>query len=152
MMEVSFNWRGLIIGDTITLERNMDTFISEHFCKTKTLAKELEDTLLSTKLVTYDSKKQVFCFIMKKHHPDWCKKFPDINKELQTIGEQRNIFAHYMLDTRPIGVKEFASNKKLGFVEIKNDVKPVYYTQEQLVGKHALIKKYIKALMDLNTK
>lgn len=100
--------RGVLINQVILLERLMDKYISEYFCNIPDKATELMDMILATKRITFDSKAQVFRTILDNLYPDKKKENSAIAKNLQFIAEERNMLAHYFLDTSPDILSNFS--------------------------------------------
>lgn len=100
--------RGVLINHIILLERLMDKYISEYFCNTSDKALELMDMILATKRITFDSKAQVFRTILDKLYPEKKKENATIATDFQFIAEQRNMLAHFFLDTSPDILSNFS--------------------------------------------
>ena len=91
--------RGEIIARTVNLERIIDTFIASYFCHEDKKRDELLLLILSTERITYENKRHVLKWICETYAKDLIKQYPTLFKDLQKIGEFRNILAHNHLDT-----------------------------------------------------
>jgi hypothetical protein len=147
-------YRGKIINDTILLERMIDTFIAIHFTKDEpefeegqSLFTEMIELILSNERMSLGSKIEVFCFLIKKHHPDFLLKNPDVNKDLAFIIQQRNILAHYLFDTSDeyIAQQKF----KLGFIKQKNKTEIIDFDNNRMKDVENKIKIYLFAVKAL---
>jgi hypothetical protein len=112
--EQAFKTIGEIIASVSALERIMDSFIAEHFCKEKDSKKELCNLILSTNRITYESKREVLHHILNKHFPSFIKSHPTVLKDMQDIGELRNVMAHGLLD-----IQNFVNNTRNKKVVLK---------------------------------
>lgn len=138
---MSAYYRGQMMGEAIALEKRIDQFIAEHFCKTKRLQNEMYLMFLGDNRISFDGKKQIFEWIAKKHHKEWAKSFSydiycdntkgksALSAALSFVIEQRNIMAHRMIRA---GHDDLLEEDKITFLIVKNEVKPVEYTQEKV--------------------
>lgn len=127
----AMNIRGFFITDTIAIERLIDDYIARYFCKTRKVQKELLELFLSTERIPFDMKRQAFKILTKKKHPDFEKTYKDFFPFLANIMEQRNIFAHYLLDMTKEGLKRYPD--EIGFIKYKNETTTIWYNNKQLL-------------------
>lgn len=143
--------RGMIINQTIMLERAIDEYLCLHFCKTQEQRTELMDLVFGTERMTFDLKKQIFKIISSRYHPNFSKENPIIHSDIKIIVETRNIFAHYLLDTTENGIKEFDQQDKIiGFIKFKNERVLIKYNIHGIVKHLDTIDKSIEKIMALN--
>ncbi len=112
--------RGKIISDTIHLERKMDDYIASYFCDDSEKKKDLMQSLLSTKRIIFENKRLIFDFVVNKERPDWVKKYPKFKNSLIKIIEQRNIMAHYLLNTGDEAIKEMENT--MDFINFRDNM------------------------------
>jgi hypothetical protein len=142
-----FKVRGFIINQTISLERIMDRYISKYFSNDETKIEELIELVFSTKRIAFESKRQIFKYIVDNHNKDFLKKYPDVCSDLKKIEEHRNVFAHYYLDNSDEG-EEMFKNGKMGFVEFLNKTETIYYTRQGLNKIYDMLNKYLTAFAE----
>lgn len=135
----STNIRGFFITDTIVIERRIDDYLAHYFCyKPKYRRQELIEMILSSDAMTFEKKKNIFKVVLKKHRPTIEREYPDLFPFLNSIIINRNIFAHYVLDTSTEGLKRYPN--EIGFIKYKNDTTTVWFNNSQL--KDHLMKHY----------
>ena len=147
-------YRGKIINDTILLERIIDTFIAIYFTKDepefkdgKSLFTEMIELILSNERMSLGSKIEVFCYIVKKHYPQFLLDNPTLNKDLAFIIQQRNILAHYMFDTSDDYIAE--QNSKFGFIKQKNKTETIEFDKARMKDVDDKIHQYLLAINNL---
>ena len=127
--KLAYYRRGIIIDETITLERIIDEYISKYYCSNEESSKELMEMLLCTNKITFENKMQIFKVIIDKKKDDFNSRYPTfISDILHKIIPQRNIFAHYWLDTRE-HLTEFLVDRKTVFIKYKNQTEYIEYDQ-----------------------
>lgn len=142
----SYYYRGQIIGDLIYLERQIDEFISKYLCDTEEKQKEIFELILANERMSFNSKIQVFEFLCKKHEKDFYNSNPDIFKDIKVLNDERNIVAHYFLDTSENGKRGFLENEKIGFIKFRNSTETLWRTNEDYLKYHGLLEKYIRTM------
>ncbi len=147
-----YSYRGQIISDLIHLERLIDESISRHFCTDTDKQKEFFELIIANERMTLNSKIQVFEFIFKKHHIDLIKSVPEIFSNLKSLNEERNIVAHYLLDTSEEGRKAFNDFAKIGFVKFRNSTETLWRSNDDVNKWHKLTRKYILFMEEFLTK
>jgi hypothetical protein len=146
LQQAGYLYRGQIINDLIYLERLIDEAISRHFCEDLQRKKELMELILSNERIGFYNKVQVFEYIFKTHRPEFVNANPNIFSDIKKLIDERNIVAHYLLDTSEAGKKEYINNGKIGFVKFRNSTETIWRTQEMYLNFHLLTSKYIKSL------
>lgn len=147
---LGYQYRGQIINDLIHLERLMDEFLSRHFCSDTEKKKEFFELIIATERMSFSSKIQIFEFIFKKHHATLTTKFPKIFSDIKNLNDERNIVAHYLLDTSPNGKKVFEEAGIIGFVKFRNSTETLWRNPANDNLKwHELTGKYIHLLEDI---
>ena len=132
--------------------RLIDTYISFHFCSDKDRQKEFYELIIANERMTFSSKIQVFEYLLKKHKKNFVSKYFAIFSDLKNLNEERNIVAHYLLDTSPEGIERYIKDKSFGFVKFRNSTETIWRTNEYYLKFHLLHVKYIEAITEfLNT-
>ena len=134
--------RGFTINEIIHLERTIDEYLGRHFCKEQSTRSELMEWLLCTERITFNSKKDILKLYLEKHNPDFIKNNPSLFKDLDYIISKRNILAHQILDTSPIGMQKFKEDK-ISFVKITHKHETIEFNQEEFTRLQELINKLI---------
>ena len=143
----AFYLRGKIISDTIHLERKMDDYIASYFCSDKEKKKDLMQSLLSTKRIVFENKRLIFDFIVNKNNPDWVIKYPKFKKDLIHIIEQRNIMAHYLLNTGSDAIETMED--KMDFINFRDNVEIESFTKPRQADLIKKIEECMSAVEDL---
>ena len=132
-------FRGQIIENLSSLELMIDTFLCFYFTKEESNRDELANLVFRTNRITFESKRQIFEYILKNKFPNILVKYPSINKDLIFVIEQRNIIAHYILGNDEEDV--FKQDKELTFIKYKNEISKIVYTNKQMVDlKYKILK------------
>lgn len=147
----SYYYRGQIIGDLIYIERLVDEFISRYFCETREKQKEIFELILGNERMGFSNKIQVFQFIIETHKKEWLTSNLNIFADLKKLNEERNIVAHYFLDTSENGGKVFHEGKGIGFVKFRNSTETLWRTSDDYLKFKDLLSKYNKLLTELLT-
>jgi hypothetical protein len=143
--------RGMILNQTIMLERAIDEYLCLHFCQTKIKRTELMDLIFGTERMSFDIKRNIFKILSNRYHTDFIKDNPTINSDIKQIVETRNIFAHYLLDSTENGIKEFAKGTGLiGFIKFNNKRVIKQYNVKGIANHLQMIDSYIEKLISLN--
>jgi hypothetical protein len=111
MNNKSIEYRGRILHAICDLELLLNTYIAIYFCGCETpLSEEMQNVVLGDDRISLSSKAQIFHFLATTHHNEWFKQYvsprpPEpkkkaysMNSDLMYVIEQRNIFAHRVLD------------------------------------------------------
>ena len=146
-----YSYRGQIINDLIHLERLMDEFLSRHFCNDSERKKEFFELIIANERMSFNSKIQVFEYVLKKHHNQIVIEYPDIFSDIKKLNEERNIVAHYLLDTSTDGIKMYEEFQKIGFVKFRNSTESLPRNNDDINKWKTLTKKYIRMLEDFLT-
>jgi len=100
------------------LERAIDHYLSWYFASNDPLKyEELILLIFANERISFESKRQIFTFLLKKHHDPFLIKNPNLIKDLIYIIEQRNILAHYDYDSDEL-TKDGLT--QINFVKYKN--------------------------------
>lgn len=142
--------RGAFINDTIFLERVIDEFICRHFCEKEERKIELIESLMATKRISFDSKMAIARFIIDSHYTWFKDKYPSCFKDVTSIIEHRNIFAHYLLDTSDQGFENLRSNV-IGFIKFDRKTEVILYTSEQIMELDKKLRESVDAFQTLMT-
>lgn len=122
--------RGFIIHNLTYLERCIDEAIAAHFCKDHKLREQMLELVISANGMNFKSKREILKSIIEKNYSDIDDKYPTLFTHVKEISEERNIFAHRLLNTSAEGMKKFKDTGELSFVAISKVNK--YYTKQDL--------------------
>jgi hypothetical protein len=125
MKDISFI-RGSIINETIALERMIDIYLSNHFSNTPDKAIELRDWVITDRII-FENKIQILRLVIDKHNIDFKKQNPTYFNDLIFIGEQRNIFAHYLIINDKESIELFNSTGDISFAKFKKDSQIIFH-------------------------
>jgi hypothetical protein len=146
---LAFQRRGIIVNETILLERLIDYYIADHFCKDDEKRAELMETIICTNRMIFENKIQVLKFLLEKHNKKVIDEHPKMIKDiLEIIIPERNIFAHYWLVTTE-EISGWVTTNKTVFIKYKNATEYIEYDTEKVSKIVSLINKYIKVFMEL---
>lgn len=145
----SYYYRGQIIGDLIYVERLIDEFISRHLCETTEKQKEIFELILANERMGFSNKIQVFEFIIRTHKKEFLTSVPNMFSNLKNLNEERNIVAHYILDTSENARKAFQKSKSIGFVKFRNSTETLWRSNDDYLKFKGLLSKSNKQLIEL---
>ncbi|WDF55205.1 hypothetical protein [Mucilaginibacter sp. KACC 22063] len=138
MIETSIRYRGSVLHDVAWLEKLIDNFIIYHFTTDELKIIEMQLLLFGDNRLNLENKRQIFDYIAIKHHADWYnsyapirikdyKKSVPMNNDIIWIIEERNKFAHLVLDTTDLGIK---FEGEIGFLRYKNATERYSYNEK----------------------
>jgi len=144
--------RAEFLESFVGLEKMIDFYLAFHFCPDPTdgtLAHELMDAIICTDRITFESKRQVFQFLVKKHNPGFYEKHKTIFSDLTEFMQTRNILAHYSIYTGTDAVESFTQNGNITFIKFKNDRSLITFTKEDIDDKISAMVEHSEAIADL---
>lgn len=116
MAKKAYEIRGMVINETIYLEKALEYFIATNYCgDTKARDRMVEELL--TNDVGFRAKVNAFLRIIKDKHKVWLSQNSEIPKNLEKIATDRNIMAHEVLDTSLFGIQQYELNKNINFAK-----------------------------------
>jgi len=145
-IELSAYYRGKVLHIISDLEFIINTCISFHYCGKKNHDKafEMQLAILGDDRISLNNKAQILHFILTKYHSDWLKTYVSLrpkepkkqpytlNSDLVWVIEQRNVFAHRILDRDMFFSKEKTLKEGvIRFARFKNEITPVEYGTEE---------------------
>jgi len=89
--------RGSYLHRAIVIDYLISDIVSNHFCSDREKTKFLFSVI--SKEVNFSRKIRIFKQILEACYPDLSKKYKNLSKELNSVGEFRNKIAHAMLDS-----------------------------------------------------
>jgi hypothetical protein len=125
MAERAYYIRGLVINESIFIEKAIEYFIATHFCL-ETENRDLFVEQILTDNINLSAKINMFKKIINLKYENWSLDNPHIFKNLDKICTDRNILAHEVLDTSKYGLKRFMLNKELNFVKLNRPKRTVF--------------------------
>lgn len=146
---LAFHRRGVILNETIMLERLIDEIIAHYFCGLSTKKQELMELIICTNRMIFENKIQVLKVLLERHKPDFLKSNPTaINDITQKIIPERNIFAHYWLVTSS-DMPDFLAKNQTVFIKFKNTTEHIYYDDFSFSEVMTVIGNSIRVFMKL---
>lgn len=127
--------RGYIINGVTQLERLVDVVLSYYFSDNEKKRDELVDLVFSQPqgMVSFEIKRGILMLILKKYgKTEYEKEYSKFLKDVKNAIDERNIFAHYLLDRTPEGLKLYAENKIFMMIKFKEE-DPIKYTEERVL-------------------
>lgn len=146
---LAFIRRGVIINETIMLERIIDEIMCRHFCEYIQKADELMTFVFGSRM-TFDNKIQVFKLITQIHNPKFLEDNPTIINDIIKVNQERNVFAHYWLKTGS-DLSELLKENKTVFIKFKNDNDYVIYDEDKFINSVHMIQNCIKPFQVLQS-
>lgn len=122
LLNSAYILRGLVINELSLAEMLMDTYISSYYCSSKDMEDEFHFDVLRGLSIPLSKKKNLFLAVLKKKNSEFHKQHSELlSSDLHNLIENRNILAHQVLDTTPVGLESY-NKGELRF--IKNYVQP----------------------------
>lgn len=150
-VERSILYRGKILHDFSMLEQLLDFYIAKHFCGEDTKKNyDLQLLLLNDEKLKFSSKAQIFHYIASRYDEQWynnyqskrsvlsAKRANALNEDLLYVIEQRNIFAHRVLNNDEYTSNQ-PSNGNVAFIRFSDEIEVVEYSEERFVELSNLI-------------
>ena len=94
----SIHLRGTVLNETVDVERKIDDYLSNYFCKNELIGNELKEMLWNTERTTLGSKKDILFILLNRYEKTLLKEHPTFIDTLERIIPHRNIFAHLSVD------------------------------------------------------
>jgi hypothetical protein len=153
LVEKSIRYRGQILHLTTVLEAIINTYIVRHFCGgEESLEKDMQLLFLGDERVTLSNKSQIFLFLAENYNKTWYDSFVSsripphkakpykMSSDLKLIIEERNIFAHRILDhSDNLDYIKPKEEPVVRFVKLKNDIEPLDYTETDFIALSTMI-------------
>jgi hypothetical protein len=119
MQTFAMQVRGHAIQTVCEIEHFMNLYIVDHFTKDELKQEEFMCVVMAPRM-PFDSVRQIFCYLVKKHNPEFKNSLPAYEDMINKIGEYRNALAHHPLDVSDKAVELFKNKKKISFVKFRN--------------------------------
>jgi hypothetical protein len=140
--------RGTILNSMTMLERMIDIFISNHFCKDPDLRDELLMTVFATKMMIFENKRNLFNHLLITHDKKYDKrKVEGLHTKLDEFNKERNKLAHYSLDISDEAIVRFGKTKEVIFIDLNKKWGEVIYTIEKAKAYSKSIESYISPVV-----
>lgn len=144
----SIKYRGKVLHEISLMEMLINVFLGEHFCGINNPIgnRDMQILILGDDRMTLSAKAQVFHYIANNHykegfelyksmriHPEAPKKKYALNHDLDYVIQERNVFAHRILegDVNAIVKSKSLDAGVIRFVKLKNGVDGVDYTEKK---------------------
>lgn len=137
--------RGKVIGKAIFIEKLIDKWLAKYFCNNEDRSSDLYNLILCHDRLGFEAKRQVFCYIVENKCPIFFKLHPTLNKDLAYIIEQRNVLAHYLIDT----TEDAINATEVGFLKMKNKTTRVEFSLEKIENLYKLLEFYGNEIKNL---
>lgn len=153
-------WRGQVLELMSQLEVVISLYITYHFVGGNDEKKfvDMQVVILGDDRMSLNSKAQVFYFLVTEYNKDWYnsykshrptpkKKSPySLNSDLIYVIEQRNIFAHRILEDGKL-TDIVVPDGVIRFAKFKNSIEGVDYTNEKYQELIVIIAKLLMFIM-----
>lgn len=147
LVQRSIYYRGQILHLMTVLEAMINTYIVNHFCPSdESLRKDMQLLFLGDERITLNNKAQIFLFLVNSYNKSWGdsfisnrmpekgKKSYKLSSDLMYLIEQRNIFAHRILDhSDNLNYIQDKRDNSIRLVALKNEIKPLDYTEDDFL-------------------
>lgn len=125
MADRAYYIRGLVINESIYIEKAIEYFIATHYCG-ETESRDLMVEELLTNEVTFRTKILAFKNIITNNYVDWKYDNSEVIGNLERIARDRNILAHEVLDTSKFGTINFIVTRELNFAKFNRIERNVF--------------------------
>ena len=98
---LAIKYRGTILNGIIRIERMMDIYLCQYFTPIEHKQDELLNMIFGTLRITFENKRSLLDYLIKKELIDIAKGWPTLTKDMQDLNSKRTVLAHYLLDTSP---------------------------------------------------
>lgn len=134
--------RGRILNDVAEMEREIDDYICRYFCSITKKRNELMEIIIATKHLTFSAKADILRCILERRKDATKEEAKKIWRHLmETIAPQRNMIAHYTLDTSIGSINKFKtdSQKTIYFLKYANTKTVEPFTKKDVISLSELI-------------
>ncbi|MGG9962398.1 hypothetical protein [Ferruginibacter sp. SUN106] len=111
--------RGNILNAVTSLEMVIDLYITSYFTDDVDKSEELMNLIIAPRM-SFENKVQVLMVLIEKYRPEILASNKTMTSDLIAIIQERNILAHYPLDTTPWGLQTYYETHDLTFFKFKN--------------------------------
>jgi len=148
--EIAINCRGIVLQHMAGLEQMLNIYISIHFCgNDENKNNDMFLLILGDERMSLNSKAQVFYSLATTYDKEWYKSYVShrepktpknapltMNNDLVYVIEERNIFAHRVMDSDP---NDRVPENIIRFKKMKNVLESIDYDQLKFLELHATI-------------
>lgn len=131
--------RGGILNGVILLERIIDSYLAAYFTADEVKRGELMSMLFAASNgMPMKQKTVLFKKLLKKNEETFFKENSEFFKDIDYVIEQRNIFAHYLIETGQSAIDDHISKRSLTFVKYLDKEMLIHYdlkTMDSIVFK-----------------
>lgn len=142
MEQISIIYRGKIMQSVSYLEKMMDVFIGEFFCRPDRV-NDMTMFVLGDNRMALENKRQVFRALSLRYYKTWFDSFDNkgagLNNCLIDIIEKRNVFAHLAMSIDEEARKDYDKTGSITFLRFKDDLKPFRFNDEDISELNELI-------------
>jgi hypothetical protein len=96
--EYAIKYRGIMLNGIIRIERMMDLYLCQYFTPIEHKQDELLNMIFGTLRITFENKRSLLDYLIKKDLVDIATEWPTLTKDMQALNSKRTILAHYLLD------------------------------------------------------
>jgi hypothetical protein len=149
MRTVSLVYRGRVLEKTAIMEKVIEYFCLKFLCKPHR-ERDAILFLFGDNRMSLEQKKQVFIGISTAHFKSWLDEFAPTKKdrslsgEISKLAEERNKFAHLIIDQTEDGKKLFEESRIVTFTRFKDDVLPFRFGNKEM---DELDARFVKVVM-----
>ena len=150
----SILYRGTYLDRLAPLELALNMYLAYHFCGTNyPKVIDMQMLIFGDERMSISNKIQVFYYVGTHYDKKWFDKyngtFGNMNKDLNVIIENRNVFAHRLLEIDRDAIKA-KSIENIKYWRFKNDLDIHEYTDEKFNTLLKTIDKLLVYFLDRN--
>lgn len=142
LINKSILWRGQLLHQVSLLEMGINMYLAYYFCgENEEKFIKIQTLIFGDERMNLSAKQQVFFAIASANDTEWYesyipirpkqekKKAYTMNTDMVWAIEQRNIFAHRMLDVDAFITFKEREEGTVRFIRMKNEIEPIDYKQ-----------------------
>jgi hypothetical protein len=142
VIKTAIIYRGTVLQEMALMELMLNQYLAEYFCgKDQEKISSMHILILGDERITLSNKIQIFNALTTSHDIIWVntyiskrkgdgKKIYNLNQDLNYVVEQRNIFAHRILDGGGLDTIHPKHPNTIRFMKMKNEITPLDYSQQ----------------------
>lgn len=150
--QLGYKYRGLIIDEFINLELSLTKYLTKYFLGA-TNERDYAFQVIILDRLTFEHKRASFKSVIdaiSKHRgfkktKSTPSKYKSLLEDIRRLNDFRNQFAHYFI----VGVFLIDKKKTVVLTELRDGIKPISYTEDDIENKLDLIKQIVNTIEDM---